>query len=163
MDTEQIVGVYKIFELVKEIQSIAIWSCYFNFNGRRILPSFTFGLDVLRMQNSETIEDSHVLKEASDSFIVAYRKTDKYCNSPIRSKYLSQNYLDNYLLVEGVCKNMIVNANLTTLIFCGIRLSMESMNILSETFTKSRTLKEFTLNFCLLDISLLEALMPGLC
>jgi hypothetical protein len=120
-------------------------------------------IDVFRMQNSEIAEDSMILKEASESFILAYRKTDKNCNSPIRSKYLSQNYLDNYLLVEGICKNMRVNPNLTSLVLCGIRLSMESMNILSETFIKSRTIKEFTLNFCLLDISLIEALMPGLC
>jgi hypothetical protein len=115
------------------------------------------------MHNSESIEDSLILKEASESFIVAYRKTDKYCNSPIRSKYLSQNYLDNYLLIEGICKNMRLNPNLSSLVLCGIRLSMESMNILSETLIKCRSIKEFTMNFCLLDISLVEALMPGLC
>lgn len=49
------------------------------------------------------------LKEASNTYYNEHKKTDKLCNSPVRSKYLSQNYLDNYLMVEGICKNLKIS------------------------------------------------------
>jgi len=37
------------------------------------------------------------------------------------------------------------------------------MKILSETIIKHKFIKELVFNFCLLDIPLIEALMPALC
>ena len=88
---------------------------------------------------------------------------DKFCNSPVRSKYLSLNYMENYLFVEGICKNLKISPALTKVAFCGLRLSVDSMSVLSETIRKNHYLKELSFNFCLLDTTLLEALMPGLC
>lgn len=47
-----------------------------------------------------------ILKEASNTFVAQYKKTDRLFNSPVRSKFLSQNYLDNYVLIESICKNL---------------------------------------------------------
>ena len=115
------------------------------------------------MVNSELYEDSMTLKEASNQFAIDNKRMDRLCNSPVRSKYLSQNYLDNYLFVEGICKNLNISRSLTQIAFCGLRLSLDSMKVLNETIIKSKFLKELTLNFCLLDNQLLEPLMPGLC
>ena len=103
------------------------------------------------------------LKESSDNFVAECKRIDRLLNSPVRSKYLSQNYLENYLFVEGICKNLWITQYLTKVTFCGIRLSLESMSILSETLIKNRVLKDLTFNFCLLDCAMLEALMPALC
>jgi hypothetical protein len=161
METEQIVGIYKILEREKIIESVALWSCFFNYNGKDYLLQMS--IDVVRMSASDNPEDLIALKEASNSYVAEYRKTDKLCNSPIRSKYLSQNCLDNYLFVEGICKNMRITQILTKIAFCGLRLSVDSMNVLNETLIKNKVLKELTFNYCLLDLSLIEALMPCLC
>jgi hypothetical protein len=52
------------------------------------------------------------LKEASETYADEFRKKDKLCNSPIRSKFLSQNNLENYMIVEGICKNMQISFGL---------------------------------------------------
>lgn len=69
-------------------------------------------IDVERLMKSELMEDAFTLKDASSSFALEFRKRDKLCNSPVRSKFLSQNYLDNYLIIEGICKNMRVSEKL---------------------------------------------------
>ena len=92
------------------------------------------------------------LKEASNTFAEEFRKRDNLCNSPLRSKFLSQNVLDNYLFVEGICKNLRITNTLHSLSFCGMRLSYDSLKILNEALLNNKTLKEFTLNYCLLDL-----------
>lgn len=52
------------------------------------------------------------LKQASENYADEFRRRDKLLNSPVRSKFLSQNYLENYLLVEGICKNLKITDNL---------------------------------------------------
>ena len=88
---------------------------------------------------------------------------DRLCNSPVRSKYLSLNYLDNYLFVEGICKNLKISTSLMSVAFCGLRLSLDSIRVLNETILKNKVLKELTFNYCILDLSLIEAMMPSLC
>eukprot|EP00347_Sterkiella_histriomuscorum_P018447 403345477 len=151
MEPEQIVGIYRVLEKEKVIESVALWSCFFNYN------------DVVKMQLSDFYDDSLSLKEASNVFAAENRKIDKLCNSPVRSKYLSQNYLDNYLMVEGICKNIKISSQLTSVAFCGLRLSLDSMHVISESLIKNKYLKDLTFNFCLLDNSMLEAIMPALC
>ena len=112
---------------------------------------------------SELMEDALTLKDASTSFAVEFRKRDKLCNSPVRSKFLSQNYLDNYIMVEGICKNLAISDRLRHVAFCGIRMSVDSMRVLNETLIVNNLLKKITFNYCLLDLSLIEAIMPGLC
>lgn len=112
---------------------------------------------------SESVEDSIALREASQKYYDDHKKTDKFCNSPVRSKFLSQNYLDNYLFVEAICKNLQFTQVLAKIVFCGLRLSLDSMQILNETLLKNRVVKELHFNFCLLDAHLLEAIMPCLC
>jgi hypothetical protein len=56
--------------------------------------------------SSELYDDSITLKEAANSYTSECMRKDKLCNSPVRSKYLSQNYLENYLFIEGICKNL---------------------------------------------------------
>ena len=65
--------------------------------------------DVKKLFVSEIEEDSYVLKEASNNYAEEFRKKDKLCNSPVRSKFLSQNYIENYLVIEGICKNMNIS------------------------------------------------------
>ena len=89
------------------------------------------------MMKSDQNEDSMALKESSQMFAESNRKTDKYCNSPVRSKFLSQNYLDNYLFVEAICKNILISKVLLKLTFCGLRLSLDSMSVLNETLVKN--------------------------
>ena len=120
-------------------------------------------IDVERLLQSDVMEDAFTLKDASISFAAEFRKRDKLCNSPVRSKFLSQNYLDNYIMIEGVCKNMRITDKLKHIAFCGIRLSVDSMRVLSESFLTNTVLKKITFNYCLLDLSLIEAIMPGLC
>ena len=120
-------------------------------------------IDVIRMQNSELYEDSMILKEASNQFAIENWRMDKQCNSPVRSKYLSQNYLDNYLFVEGICKNLRITNSLRKVAFCGLRLSVDSMRVLNNSVMKNKVLKELCFNYCLLDLSVIEAIMPGLC
>ena len=104
-----------------------------------------------------------ILKEASNNFGEQFRKTDKLCNSPTRSKYLSQNNLDNYLIIEGISKNLNITATLQKLAFCGVRLSLDSMKVLNEAILYNKVLKELVFNYCLLDLSQIEAIMPALC
>jgi len=33
MEPEQIVGIYRILEKEDTIESVALWSCFFNYNG----------------------------------------------------------------------------------------------------------------------------------
>lgn len=120
-------------------------------------------LDVSRMIKSHNYEDSMALKESMQLYADENRKTDKNCNSPVRSKYLSQNYLDNYLFVEAICKNLLISKALTKITFCGLRLSLDSMCVLNDTILKNKVLKEVTFNFCLLDGTMLEAIMPSFC
>lgn len=108
METEQIVGIYRILEKEKTIESVALWSCFFDYKGKTMNLTY-LPLDVTRLLNSDLVEDSMLLKEAVVNFSEDNRKTDKFCNSPVRSKYLSQNYLDNYLFVEGSCKNLAIS------------------------------------------------------
>ena len=103
------------------------------------------------------------LKEASNQFALDNKRMDRLCNSPVRSKYLSLNYLDNYLFVEGICKNLKITTQLKSIAFCGLRLSLDSIRILNETILKNKILKELTLNYCILDLSSIEAMMPALC
>jgi hypothetical protein len=103
------------------------------------------------------------LKEASNQFTMENRRMDRLCNSPVRSKYLSLNYMDNYLFVEGICKNLTITRKLRSVAFCGLRLSADSMKILNETIMKNNVLKELTFNFCLIDNGLLEVIMPSFC
>lgn len=112
---------------------------------------------------SELAEDATALKEAAQRYYDEHKKTDKFCNSPVRSKFLSQNYLDNYLLVEALCKNLKFSLALTRIVFCGLRLSLDAMQVLNEALLKNRVVKDLALNFCLLDAPLLEALMPCFC
>lgn len=121
------------------------------------------GLDVLKMRQSDLYEDSMTLKEASDNFVNECKRIDKGLNSPVRSKYLSQNYLENYLMVEGICRNLQISHALTQVSFCGLRLSLESMLALNETLLTNKLLKTLAFNYCLLDASHIEALMPALC
>ena len=83
------------------------------------------------MSTSDIMEDDMVLKEASNQFVKEFKKTDKYYNSPVRSKYLSQNFLENYLFVEGICKNLFISNDLRSVVFCGIKLSPDSMKLLN--------------------------------
>jgi len=115
------------------------------------------------MLASELMEDSMVLKEASNNFAEQFKKSDKLCNSPVRSKFLSQNYLENYLFVEGICKNLRITMHLRKIAFCGIRLSLDSMRIISESVLTNKVIKDLSFNYCLLDLSLIEALMPCFC
>ncbi|CDW75504.1 UNKNOWN [Stylonychia lemnae] len=151
MEPEQIVGIYKILEKEQSIESSALWSCFFNYN------------EVIRLSQSEVFDESQALKDASNQYSTENRRIDKLCNSPVRSKYLSQNYLDNYLFVEGICKNLKFSQKLSKIAFCGLRLSIDSMRILSESIIKNKVLKEVVFNFCLLDIPMIEAIMPALC
>ena len=66
-------------------------------------------------------------------------------------------------MVEAICKNMKISNNLTEIAFCGLRLSVDSMSVISETIMRNKCLKELTFNFCLIDSAQLESLMPGLC
>ncbi len=115
------------------------------------------------MLKSTNYEDSMALKDSMQLYADENRKTDKNCNSPVRSKYLSQNYLDNYLFVEAICKNMLFSKSLIKITFCGLRLSLDSMCVMNETLMKNKFVKELTFNFCLLDAVMLEAIMPSLC
>jgi hypothetical protein len=72
-----------------------------------------FSKDVVKLVNSDMYEDSMTLKEASNQFSIDNKRMDRLCNSPVRSKYLSQNYFDNYLFVEGICKNLNISQSLT--------------------------------------------------
>ena len=58
------------------------------------------------------MEDSMTLKQASETYAEEFKRRDKLMNSPVRSKFLSQNYLDNFLMMEGVCKNLKVTDSL---------------------------------------------------
>ena len=67
------------------------------------------------------------------------------------------------MFIEGICKNLNISYGLQKLSFCGIRLSMDSMKLLNETIIKNKILKELVINYCLLDIGMLESIMPALC
>jgi hypothetical protein len=67
------------------------------------------------------------------------------------------------MFIEGICKNLNISYGLQKLAFCGIRLSVDSMKLLNETIIKNKVLKELIINYCLLDITMLEAIMPALC
>mmetsp|Transcript_289 Transcript_289/g.314 ORF Transcript_289/g.314 Transcript_289/m.314 type:complete len:355 (+) Transcript_289:281-1345(+) len=151
MESEQIMGVYKFLEIAPSIYHIALWSCFFNYK------------EMQKKMSSELMEDSMVLKQAANTFVEQFTRQDKSFNSPIRSKYLSQNYLENYLFIEATCKNMRVTQTLRSITFCGIRLSMDSMKILNESLLPNKLVRSVSFNFCLLDLPLLEAIMPAFC
>lgn len=83
--------------------------------------------------------------------------------SPLKSKYLSQNYYENYVLIEAISKNLKCTKTLKKLVFCNIRFSVESMQILNQALLKNKSLNEFTMNYCALDPMLIEAVLPSLC
>ena len=39
MEVEQLVGIYKFLERYRQVKSVALWSCFFNYNGE-YLQSF---------------------------------------------------------------------------------------------------------------------------
>lgn len=73
MEVEEIIGFYKILEQTGAIKHIRIWSCFFKYHGK--LNKFIhFHIDVKNMMDSEELEDSLTLKEASTSFVQEFKK-----------------------------------------------------------------------------------------
>lgn len=45
------------------------------------------------------------------------------------------------MIIEAICKNATLTKSLSQIAFCGIRLSVESMNILNTALIKNKTIK----------------------
>jgi hypothetical protein len=79
------------------------------------------------------------------------------------SQYLSLDCFFNQKLIKSICTNFSKSKVLTELNICGMNLSKESCEILSQGLLTAKFLTKLNLNFCLPKRDCLLALMPALC
>lgn len=144
MKQEQLIGPYMLLQKNGDISQIVLFSCFFKHH------------DVVRLRLSDLKEDSMTLKEASNTFANEFRTRDENLNSPKQSQFLSMNPDDNYMLMEGICMNLKISEQLSSLTFCGVRLAKESIKLVGDAIKDNRVLKELGFNFCFLDHTYLE-------
>lgn len=70
---------------------------------------------------------------------------------------------DNFMLIEGIALHLKITNSLKSLTFCGVRLAKDALKLISHEITDNKIIKELGFNYCFLDSSYLEDLMPGLC